>query len=133
MLPEISEASGVPGPYVAKIFRDLVRQEILESRKGPRGGFRFKKDPAKVSLKQIINSVDDGQRMDVCVMGLDECSSANACPLHAVWTDARNKITTILENETLCSVKKKVSKKTFRAVQRMLLNSNMCSVVGGIV
>lgn len=133
MIPEISRESGVPGPYVAKIFRDLVGQDILESRKGPRGGFRFKQDPARISLRQVVDAVDDSTRMTSCVMGLDECSAANACPLHSVWTDAKNKIMTILEKETLCSVKKKVSRKSYRILSRSFLNANMCSVVGGLV
>jgi len=132
MIPEISRESGVPGPYVAKIFRDLVRQNILESRKGPRGGFRFSQDPGKISLKQIVNAVDDGARMTACAMGLNECSAANACPLHHVWTEAKNKIIALLEKETLRSVKKKVSQKGYRAVSRSFLNTNMSAVVGGV-
>ncbi len=132
MIPEISRESGVPGPYVAKIFRDLVGQNILESRKGPRGGFRFKLDPGKITLMQVVEAVDDGSRMNACAMGLDECSAANACPLHHVWTVAKKKIITLLEKETLRSVKKKVSLKSYRAVQRSQLNTNMCSVVGGL-
>lgn len=133
MIPEISRESRVPGPYVAKIFRDLVRQDILESRKGPHGGFRFKRDPGTISLKQVVDAVDDGARMNACAMGLDECSVANACPLHNVWTDAKKKIMTLLEKETLRSVKKKFSQKSYRAVSRSLLNMNMCSVVGTVI
>jgi len=132
-IPEISRESGVPGPYVAKIFRDLVGQNILESRKGPLGGFRFKQDPGKISLKRVIDAVDDGMKMNACAMGLDVCSSANACPLHTVWTDAKNKIMILLEKETLLSVKKKVSQKSYRAMRRSLLSTNMCSVVGGVI
>lgn len=133
MIPEISRESGVPGPYVAKIFRDLAVQNILESRKGPQGGFRFKQNPAKISLKQVVDAVDDGARMSACAMGLDECSAANACPLHHVWTDAKKRIMALLEKETLCSVKKKVSRKNYRAVSRSFLNTNMSAVVGGLV
>ncbi len=45
MIPRISEDTGVPQAYIAKIFQGLVRHGILSSRRGPAGGFSFSRDP----------------------------------------------------------------------------------------
>ena len=77
---EISEAVGVPGPYVAKILKLLVRKKILKSRRGMGGGVAFRSDPANLSLMQIIDVIDDPTPLNECAMGLDRCEDGNGCP-----------------------------------------------------
>lgn len=130
LIPEVSRQTRVPGPYVSKIFRCLVERGILESRRGPRGGFGFKENPGTVTLKDVMAAIDDRSRMDDCVMGLDACSAANACPLHAVWAESKKQILERLEQETLLSVKKVLRKGRYRNFRRSFLNIPMNSASG---
>ncbi len=114
MIPEVSQKTGVPAPYIAKIFQSLVRSGILESQRGPTGGFAFKRPPETISLFEIIEVIDDvSSFVNQCAMGLDECSSANACPLHVVWSRAKNKVLDTLKCTSLSQMRKKIGKLRF--------------------
>lgn len=119
MIPEVSRKTGVPAPYIAKIFQSLVRSGILESQRGPTGGFAFKRPPETISLFEIIETIDDvSPLVNQCVMGLDECSSANACPLHVVWSRAKSNVLDTLKCTTLSQMRKKIGKLGFREFTR---------------
>lgn len=124
LIPEISRATGVPHFYIAKIFQGLVRAGILKSRRGPSGGFAFERDPASVSLFEIVQAVDDISLLaDACVMGLDQCSAVNACPLHAVWEEARKNVLASLRKTVITKVRKKMGRLEFRGLDRCRLKA----------
>lgn len=126
MIPEVSRKTGVPAPYIAKIFQSLVRSGILESQRGPAGGFAFQKPPEAISLFEIIETIDDVSFFaNQCVMGLDECSSANACPLHVVWARTKNKVLETLKCTTLNQMRKKIGKLRFREFTRPRLQMKL--------
>ncbi|MDP3920581.1 MAG: Rrf2 family transcriptional regulator [Candidatus Omnitrophota bacterium] len=126
MIPEVGRETGVPGPYVAKIFQGLVRNGILNSRRGPGGGFSMNKAPEQVSLWEIVEAIDDSSSFkDDCVMGLNDCSSASACPLHEVWDKARAKILDKLRSSTLKQLTGKNAKFEYRALKRSRLSETL--------
>jgi len=125
MVSEISEETGVPGPYIAKIFQNLVKKEILKSLRGPSGGFAFKDNPEELSLKQVVMAIDDFSQLDQCIMGLDSCSNDNPCPLHEVWSEAKEKINQHLERCRLTQLTKDVGKLKYRELNRARLNSEL--------
>lgn len=72
----------VPGGYLHKILKQLVRTGLIESRRGLNGGFTLKYPPEEVSILQVINAVDPIKRIESCPLNLPEhCESL--CPLHA--------------------------------------------------
>jgi Rrf2 family protein len=131
MIPEVSCKTGVPAPYIAKVFQSLVRSGILESQRGPTGGFAFKRPPETITLFEIIQTIDDVTAfVNQCVMGLDKCSSANACPLHFIWTRTKKQILNKLRTSTFKQVTKKIGKVKYRELKRSRLNEalqlNVC-------
>ncbi|MFN0138357.1 MAG: RrF2 family transcriptional regulator [Phycisphaerae bacterium] len=54
----IAEAYGIPNEYLLKILQLLVRNGILTSETGRRGGFSLSRPPAEISLLQIMEAVD---------------------------------------------------------------------------
>lgn len=126
MIPDVSRKTGVPAPYIAKIFQSLVRSGILESQRGPTGGFAFNRPPGTISLFEIIETIDDvSSFVNQCVMGLDECSSANACPLHVVWSRAKSNVLDTLKCTTLSQMRKKIGKLGFREFTRPRLQMKL--------
>lgn len=123
MIPEVNRETGVPGPYLAKIFQCLARCGILESKRGPCGGFSLRKLPERISLFEIIEAVDDlVPLVNECIMGLDRCSVANACPLHFVWAKTRKQILNRLQASTLKRLTKKIGRVHYRELKRSRLN-----------
>lgn len=126
MVPEVSRKTGVPAAYIAKIFQTLVRGGILESQRGPRGGFVFKRPSDTISIFEVVQIIDNFLPLvDQCVMGLNVCSSANACPLHSTWVRSKENILNCLQTTTLNQMRKKIGKLRFRQLTRARLQAVM--------
>jgi Rrf2 family protein len=54
----IAKEYGIPLEYLLKLLQQLVRANVLRSKRGPRGGFSLAKTPKKISLLEIIEAVD---------------------------------------------------------------------------
>ena len=54
----ISKEYNIPLEYLLKILQQLVRANILRSKRGPRGGFVLSKPASKISMLEIIEAVD---------------------------------------------------------------------------
>ena len=55
---DIAEAYDIPLEYLLKILQQLVRADILRSKRGPRGGFSLGKATNKITLLDILEAVD---------------------------------------------------------------------------
>jgi len=54
----ISKEYEIPLEYLLKILQQLVRANVLRSKRGPRGGFSLAKPAAKITMLEIIEAVD---------------------------------------------------------------------------
>ncbi|MDD5459117.1 MAG: Rrf2 family transcriptional regulator [Phycisphaerae bacterium] len=54
----IAKAHSIPLEYLLKILQQLVRANVLRSKRGPRGGFLLAKPAKKISMLDIIEAVD---------------------------------------------------------------------------
>lgn len=89
---EIAMELKVPQPFMAKILQDLVKKDILNSTKGPSGGFYVKKDTLNLSLINIVEAVDGLGVLKKCFLGREECSHENPCPMHNEFEISRSSI-----------------------------------------
>lgn len=96
-LKEITEAIGSPEAFTAKILQQLVKSKLLESFKGPSGGFELMNDK-EIRLADIVTAIDGDKLLEECVLGFDECSSRNPCPVHDKFLTIRTQM-----KETLLS------------------------------
>ena len=55
---DISQKYDIPLEYLLKILQQLVRADVLRSKRGPRGGFSLAKTTDKISLLEVIQAVD---------------------------------------------------------------------------
>jgi len=55
---DVSKEYNIPLEYLRKILEQLVKANILRSKRGPRGGFSLARPPRKISLLQVIEAVD---------------------------------------------------------------------------
>ena len=54
----ISKEYNIPLEYLLKILQQLVRANVLRSKRGPRGGFSLAKPTKKITMLQIIEAVE---------------------------------------------------------------------------
>jgi Rrf2 family iron-sulfur cluster assembly transcriptional regulator len=85
----VASRSGVPGPYLAKIFKRLNDAGIVGAKRGLKGGVWLNRAPADISLLDVSNAVDGPEWLSSCLLGNAECSDDRSCPAHEFWKKER--------------------------------------------
>jgi Rrf2 family iron-sulfur cluster assembly transcriptional regulator len=101
---DVAEATAVPSAYLAKLVQKLVEAGLVESKKGFWGGIRLTRPAREITLLEVSNALDGPRWMGQCLLGLEECSDARACPAHEFWKSARNLIRSKLAETRLSDV-----------------------------
>lgn len=81
-IKEISKGIGAPVHFMAKILQDLSRKGLVQSIKGPNGGFFLDESDRNVTLADVVNAIDGDKLFTGCGLGLKNCSEKTPCPLH---------------------------------------------------
>jgi Rrf2 family protein len=82
---QVSQALSVPRNYLSKILYTLSKTGILESSRGPQGGFRLAVPPESLLLRRIVEPFDTLEPGRTCILGRPRCSDQNPCPAHSRW------------------------------------------------
>ena len=98
---EVATATGISEPTVAKTLQLLVKEGLLDSRKGPGGGFHLVVAPELITLGRIVRAVEAREPFSDCVAGLQSCSEDNLCPLHEKWRRVKEGLIDFLDSTTL--------------------------------
>lgn len=99
---EISKHTGATEPYMAKVLQKLVKAGIVNSLKGPSGGFSISKP--EVTLFDIRLAIDGNSDMKRCMMGFHTCSDLKPCPLHHHYVSIRESIIRNLSSITIAEL-----------------------------
>ena len=100
-IKEIAKGIDSPEHFIAKILQDLGRRRLLQSVKGPNGGFYLDEEALECCLADIVKVVDGDKLFTGCGLGLKQCSETHPCPIHNEFRSVRKGIQTMLENAKL--------------------------------
>ena len=101
-LKEISEAIESPTAYTSKILQQLCRNVIINSDKGPTGGFSMDIEKIeKIKLNAIVFAIDGDSIYNGCGLGLKKCDEKKPCPVHDQFKIVRDELKKMLENTTV--------------------------------
>ena len=100
---EISRREKIPEKFLEQILLQLKRAGLLDSRRGVHGGYVLLKPPKKISLADIIRTIDGALAPLGCVSKWAHvrCPDERSCGLRAVMLDLRNVVARMLEGITL--------------------------------
>lgn len=101
MVKDIAKPINVPQAYIAKLLQELVRENIISSTRGPKGGFYLNKENENQPVISVLNIIDGEKRLTSCMLSLEKCDEDKPCPLHAILSPSRNKILKILKGKTI--------------------------------
>ena len=105
---EIARGIDAPEHFIAKILQDLGKKKLVNSAKGPNGGFYMDGSNLKSSISDIVKAIDgDGIYTD-CVIGLKACSEKNPCPVHFEYKEIKKNLITMLEQSTIANFNEKL-------------------------
>ena len=108
-IKEISESTGIPYHFLAKLIQTLVKAGILSSTKGRGGGLKFVRSPEEITIAEVVKAIDGQQAFQSCIFGLQSCDGTKNCPMHSVWGPIRDQIINFLENTTVADLGAKIS------------------------
>lgn len=113
-LKQISRDLKLPAPYLAKILQQLAKRKLLVSTKGPNGGFSLLKDPKKISLLDIVRTIDGDDVFTNCLIHNTSCACVDKqktpCPLHNNYAGVRADLIKVFDSNTIHDILKKAGK-----------------------
>lgn len=108
---DISAIEEIPAPFLSTVLQRLVAADLLESARGPGGGYQLAMPADEISLYDIKAAVDGIGELKACAVGLAACSDEMPCPLHDTWKPIREQINESLMTTTLRQMAEAVSSK----------------------
>ena len=104
-LKQISRDLALPTPFLAKVLQQLAKQKILKSLKGPHGGFSLAKDPKKISILDIVRTIDGEEVFTNCLIHNTTCTCVDKkkepCPLHENYSKVRSELIDLFSSTTV--------------------------------
>ena len=102
-LAEISLRQGISIAYLEQLFLKLRKNNLVQSSRGPSGGYVLSKPPGEIKLLSIISAVDEKIKTVKCKKESKKgCNGKSIkCITHNLWDDLEIHINKFFENNTL--------------------------------
>jgi len=102
-LTEISLRQGISIDYLEQLFLKLRRNDLVQSDRGPSGGYVLSKPPGEIKLLSIISAVDEKIKTVKCRKESKKgCNGKSIkCITHNLWDDLETHINKFFEDNTL--------------------------------
>lgn len=105
-LAEIASRQQISLSYLEQLFARLRRRGLVESVRGPGGGYRLARTPAETSVADVVRAVDEplkavrcsGDQRKGCLRGGERCAT------HALWDEMGRHIEDYLASVSLDDV-----------------------------
>lgn len=88
-IKEISDSINANEHTVGKILQRLAREKVINSLKGPSGGFYLNERQQEQVLIHVVEAIEGDQVFSGCGLGLSRCSARHPCPIHDEYKRAR--------------------------------------------
>jgi Rrf2 family protein len=97
----IAASIGVPRNYLGKVLHTLTHAGVLESVRGPRGGFRLAVPAASLSLAAVVEPFQRLPERRACLLGNGACDPSSPCESHAQWQNMSDRLTEFFQATTI--------------------------------
>jgi len=102
-LSDISVRQDISLSYLEQLFARLRRSELVQSVRGPGGGYRLGKTTSQIAIVDIIDAVDESVDATKC-HGLGNCQQGETCLTHYLWEDLSQQIHDFLRGISLADL-----------------------------
>ena len=115
-LADISRRQGISLSYLEQLFAKLRKHNLVNSVRGPGGGYQLERDPGQIFVAEIVDSVDENVDATRC-SGRADCQHGEMCLSHQLWSDLSSEIHHFLSGIDLASIIAKRNVKQIAARQ----------------
>jgi len=102
-LAGISQRQEISLSYLEQLFAKLRRHSLVESTRGPGGGYRLGKAAGDISVADIIFAVDEPLDATLCG-GRANCDNDHRCMTHELWTNLNRHMIDYLDSVSLADL-----------------------------
>ncbi len=99
-LAEISERQNISLSYLEQLFSKLRRTDLVQSVRGPGGGYTLKRGPENLFVGEIIQAVNENIDATKC-NGKSDCKGGERCLTHSLWENLSDRISDFLNQISL--------------------------------
>lgn len=104
-LADIAERQEISQDYLEQLFGKLRRNGLVESARGPGGGYRLAREAGEIAIAEIIAAVEEPMRVTRCEGdAIDGCVKGERCCTHDLWSSIGRQVSVFLANVTLDDV-----------------------------
>lgn len=94
---EIADRQEIPYQLACKLMQRLHNAGIVKSEMGPSGGFMLAKRPSKITVRQVVETIQGPVRLNNCKL----CRLSRCCDINPELTRLQGKINEFLDGLTL--------------------------------
>ncbi|MFZ2289503.1 MAG: Fe-S cluster assembly transcriptional regulator IscR [Halopseudomonas yangmingensis] len=102
-LADISSRQGVSVSYLEQLFAKLRRHRLVDSVRGPGGGYRLAGAADSISVADIVEAVNDSMDATRC-LGKGDCQDGTHCLTHHLWSDLSDRLREFLGQISLADL-----------------------------
>lgn len=99
-LADISERQEISLSYLEQLFSRLRKEKLVDSVRGPGGGYLLGREATKIAVGEVIRAVDESVDATRC-QGQSDCQGGERCLTHSLWQDLSDRISVFLNSITL--------------------------------
>ena len=101
---EVAQALSIPQNYLSKTLNRLAREGVLESLRGPRGGFLLARPAAELPVAAIVGRPNNHRGPRQCLLGDRPCGLATPCVAHSYWESWTSAVQSMMEGTTIADL-----------------------------
>lgn len=115
-LADISQRQGISLSYLEQLFSRLRKRGLVDSARGPGGGYRLSRDAGQIAIADVIGAVDETVDATRC-QGKRDCHGSTECLTHELWADLSTQIYDFLSHINLADLVQKRQHKAHACAQ----------------
>lgn len=101
-LNQIAEKQGLSENYLEQLFSTLRKEGFLNSVRGAQGGYMLSMSPDKITVGDILRSLEGSMAPAECVLDeFSECSRDESCVTRLVWIKIKDSIDEVIDSISL--------------------------------
>ena len=110
---ELTESTGLPGPTVSKLLKQLSRAGLLDSQRGSNGGYTLSLAAGDISVSDIVSALDGPIALTECMTADGAvCEIEALCPTRTNWRQINNALVEALDRVSLAEMARPVVQTT---------------------
>jgi Rrf2 family iron-sulfur cluster assembly transcriptional regulator len=102
-LADISQRQAISLSYLEQLFSKLRKSSLVNSIRGPGGGYALKRDSSEIFIAEIVDAVNESVDTTKC-RGEGDCQDGETCLSHYLWEDLSEQIHHFLEGISLADL-----------------------------